>query len=107
MIEAEGQRMDITLLKCDANGLCRSGVIRHMTYHSIDSRECNLWRWNLESKGATGYGPDYVTLQQYLQLRGTTDQSLRDVFDDWLQAAPGFWELVRSCHEGQSKSRSP
>lgn len=61
----------------------------------------------LESKGATGYGPDYVTLQRYFQLRGTTDQSLRDVFDDWLQAAPGFWELVRSCHEGQSKSRSP
>lgn len=48
--------MDITLLKCDANGLCRSGVIRHMAYHSINSRECNLWHWNWSRKVQRGMG---------------------------------------------------
>jgi hypothetical protein len=73
-----------------------------MTYYFLKGPKAGcLWHWNLESKGATGFGPSYVTLQRYMQFRGITDQYLHDVFDTWLEASPSFWKLVRECYGDQ------
>ncbi|MEZ5827129.1 MAG: hypothetical protein R3D30_14335 [Hyphomicrobiales bacterium] len=58
---------------------------------------CTLWHWNLEGRGATGFGPNYVTLQRYIRFRGVTDQYLKDVIDAFVAASPSFWELVEEC----------
>jgi len=93
------QRVYILLRDCREDGTCQSGLIRDMSYYFIesDSPACTFWHWNLDSKGATGFGPDYVTLQRYLQFRGITDRYLRDSIDAWLVAAPSFWSLVDQC----------
>lgn len=98
-IHAGDRRVYILMLGCGEGGSCQSGLIQDMTYHFIESphHACTFWHWNLEAKGATGFGPNYVTLQRYLQFRGVTDQYLRDVIDAWLAAAPSFWALVEQC----------
>jgi hypothetical protein len=93
------QRVYILMLDCAAGGSCRSGLIQDMTYHFIKSPEgaCSFWHWNIEAKGATGFGPSYVTLQRYLHFGGVTDQYLKEVISIWLAAAPSFWSLVEEC----------
>ncbi len=42
---------------CADNQVCKSGIIRDITYYSIKpSGACSPWWWNGETKGATGYG---------------------------------------------------
>jgi hypothetical protein len=98
-IRVGDQRVYILMLNCGEGGSCRSGLIQDMSYHFIKSAEgaCGFWHWNIEAKGATGFGPSYVTLQRYLQFRGVTDQYLKDAIDAWLGAAPSFWALVDQC----------
>jgi len=100
-IHAGGQRADVTMLDCAMDGRCNSGIIRAMSYYFIKDPgwDCNFWHWNLDSKGATGFGPNYVSLQRYVQFRGVTDRYLRDAIDAWLAAAPSFWKLVEDCYE--------
>jgi hypothetical protein len=85
----------------------RSGLIRETTYFFISEAGCSLWHWNMESRGATGYGPDYVTLERYLQFAGVTDRYLRDSFEAWLVAAPSFWQLVAECADAEREAIPP
>ncbi len=108
VIHAGDESIHVKMMDCD-NLLCASGLISRITYYTIESPRgaCNLWHWNLEARGATGFGAQqtfdgesslsYVTLQRYLRFRGVTDQYLRDVVDIWLKASPPFWELVKQC----------
>lgn len=98
-IRAGDESVHIVMLDCDAGGLCRSGLIRHQSYYFLRSPggACNFWHWNYDVKGATGFGPDYVTLQRYLHFRGVTDQYLKEVIDAFVAASPSFWKLVEDC----------
>jgi hypothetical protein len=100
-VHADGQRAHVTMLDCDQDGRCKAGVIRNMSYYFIKTPRgaCDLWHWNLDSRGATGFGPNYVSLQRYLQFRGVTEQYLRDAFLAWLGASPSFWKLVEECYD--------
>jgi hypothetical protein len=89
----------IVMTDCDPDGACRGGLIQNISCYFVQpDGACSFWHWNLEAHGATGFGPDYVTLQRYLQFRGVTDQYLPDAIDSWLSAAPSFWALVEECH---------
>lgn len=101
VIHAGEARIDVNLLECGEKGPCKSGILRDTSYYFIKEPRaaCSFWHWNLETRGATGFGPDYVTLQRYVQFRGVTDRYLRDVMDAWLGAAPSFWALVKTCYE--------
>ncbi|HEX9770098.1 MAG TPA: hypothetical protein VGA50_13075 [Kiloniellales bacterium] len=99
-------RLPIVMLDCDSEGKCRAGLIQEITYYFLGSDWfCTLWHWNLEARGATGFGPGYVTLQRYLQFRGVTDQYLLDVVDAWLNAAPPFWAMVEECSSNGGRDR--
>jgi hypothetical protein len=110
-IHADGNRINITMLGCGEDGSCGSGIIRDTTYYFLEAPHgaCHFWHWNLETKGATGFGPNYVTLQRYVQFRGVTDQYLKDAIDAWLAAAPSFWKLVKECaaHKGDDELKGP
>ncbi|MBZ0149280.1 MAG: hypothetical protein K8F62_17315 [Pseudorhodoplanes sp.] len=93
------ESVHVTMLECEAAGRCRSGIIRRITYHSLElpNSRCHVWHWNQEAHGATGFGPDYVTLQRYIQFRGVNDRYLRDAFDIWLRVLPSFRKLLEDC----------
>ena len=94
-LTVEGARALIELFDCDDAGRCRAGIIRTTTYH-FDRSRFGFWHWNLETHGATGYGPDYVTLQRYLHFAGITDQYLREVIGEiWPRASRDFWTMVQ------------
>ena len=58
-------------------------------------RQGGFWHWNLDARGATGFGPGYVTLQRYLHFSGITDRCLRDVIGTvGPRAAEAFWSEV-------------
>lgn len=98
-IRAGDRSAHVTMMDCDDGGSCRSGLIRDQSYYFIKTPggACSLWHWNLEANGATGFGPNYVTLQRYLRFHGVTDQYLKDAIDAYLDASPSFWTLVEAC----------
>ena len=97
-LTVEGTRIFIELSDCDDTGRCRAGIIRTASYH-FDRTRFGFWHWNLETHGATGYGPGYVTLQRYLHFAGITDQYLREVIGEiWPRASRDFWTMVEERH---------
>jgi hypothetical protein len=105
-MRTDGRPVHIELLDCDADGRCKSGVIRDVTYYFLEPSHSGFWHWNLENRGATGYGPSYVTLQRYLHFVGVTDRYLRDVIGTvWPRAAEAFWAEVEGRAAAERASR--
>ena len=100
-LTVEGTRVFIELSDCDDTGRCRTGIIRTASYH-FDRSRFGFWHWNLETHGATGYGPGYVTLQRYLHFAGVTDQYLREVIGEiWPRASRDFWTEVEERYASE------
>ena len=94
----------IEMFDCDRRKRCKSGLIQDQTYYALKPDRYGFWHWNLERRGATGFGPSYVTLQRYLHFNGVTDSYLRDVIGDiWPKAARSFWEQVEQRYEAERK----
>ncbi|KAB2941751.1 MAG: hypothetical protein K8F92_11590 [Hyphomicrobium sp.] len=95
----------IELSECDQHKRCMTGLLRDMTYYSLKPEAYGFWHWNLERRGATGFGPSYITLQRYLHFNGVTDRYLRDVIGTiWPKAASSFWDEVERRSEAERQS---
>ncbi len=93
---------------CDQDMRCTTGIIQHMTYYALRPDSYGFWHWNLERRGATGFGPSYVTLQRYLHFNGVTDRYLRDIIGTiWPAAASSFWDEVNRRYEAERQSKEP
>jgi hypothetical protein len=98
----------IEMSGCDQDMRCTTGIIQHMTYYALRPGPYGFWHWNLERRGATGFGPSYVTLQRYLHFNGVTDRYLRDIIGTiWPAAASSFWDEVSRRYEAERQSKEP
>lgn len=104
-IRASGQSIRIEMFDCDERKRCMSGILRDLTYYFLEPDRYGFWHWNLERRGATGFGPSYVTLQRYLHFNGVTDRYLRDVIGKiWPAAAQSFWEEVERRYNAERRA---
>jgi len=93
-VRLENASAYILMFDCDEARRCRSGVIQEISYYFVEPTQ-SFWHWNLGNHGATGYGPNYVTLQRYLHFSGVTDRYLREVIGGiWPEASQAFWTMV-------------
>ena len=99
----------VLLLECDGTGRCMSGVIRRMSYHFLRTNAGHryLWHWNQKNHGATGFGPNYITLQRHLQFNGVTNTYLREVIGRiWPKASKAFWSEIDHRWKAEKQRRS-
>lgn len=97
----------LILSDCDTDDRCASGVIRDISKISLSPKNADFWHWNQGTRKATGFGPQYVTLQRHVHFRGVTEEYLKDVVDEWVKASKDFWPMAKKRYDETAGKPGP